>query len=226
MCSLLIDSGLRIYSTRIPYFFRSRVPHFISLPLRLIVYSIYIYFSVLFQHSCEPNMFLQNVFIDTHDLRFPRLALFTSQPVAAGTEMRWDYNYIVDSVPNRQIKCECGAKLCRGRLLQSNELIHTEKKNRTRKSPENEVTELCCCVLPSRCGRCDMCCVDCGYITSFTDNAHWCIMAHHPLVSFAPQLLHCFQNIIVPFFSLAVHQIQILDHSKESRPREAKKRPT
>lgn len=62
-------------------------------------------------------MFLQNVFIDTHDLRFPRLALFTSKPIVAGSELLWDYNYIVGSIANRQIKCECGAKHCRGRLL-------------------------------------------------------------------------------------------------------------
>ena len=28
------------------------------------------------QHSCEPNIFVQNVFVDTHDLRFPWVAFF------------------------------------------------------------------------------------------------------------------------------------------------------
>ncbi len=31
-----------------------------------------------FNHSCAPNMFIQNVFLETHDLRFSHLAYFTS----------------------------------------------------------------------------------------------------------------------------------------------------
>ncbi|KAH3887495.1 hypothetical protein DPMN_011512 [Dreissena polymorpha] len=30
-------------------------------------------------HSCEPNAFVQNVFIDSHDLRFPWIAIFAGQ---------------------------------------------------------------------------------------------------------------------------------------------------
>ena len=37
-----------------------------------------------FNHSCEPNMYIQNVFIETHDLHFPNLALFTHTRVKAG----------------------------------------------------------------------------------------------------------------------------------------------
>merc|ERR1712098_466411 len=28
-------------------------------------------------HSCDPNVFVQNVFVDSHDLRFPTIAFFT-----------------------------------------------------------------------------------------------------------------------------------------------------
>lgn len=31
------------------------------------------------QHSCTPNLFVQNVFVDTHDLRFPWVAFFASK---------------------------------------------------------------------------------------------------------------------------------------------------
>ena len=31
------------------------------------------------QHSCSPNLYVQNVFVDTHDLRFPWVAFFTQQ---------------------------------------------------------------------------------------------------------------------------------------------------
>jgi len=30
-------------------------------------------------HSCEPNVFVQNCFVDTHDLRFPWVAFFSMQ---------------------------------------------------------------------------------------------------------------------------------------------------
>ncbi|XP_076034756.1 histone-lysine N-methyltransferase eggless-like [Oratosquilla oratoria] len=68
-------------------------------------------------HSCQPNVFVQNVFVDTHDLRFPWVAFFASTNIRAGCELTWDYNYEVDSVPGKVKYCYCGAKKCRGRLL-------------------------------------------------------------------------------------------------------------
>lgn len=32
-------------------------------------------------HSCDPNVFVQNCFVDTHDLRFPWVAFFANQPI-------------------------------------------------------------------------------------------------------------------------------------------------
>ena len=46
-------------------------------------------------HSCHPNVFVQNVFVDTHDLRFPWIAFFTSTYVKAGKE--WS---MVGYIPN------------------------------------------------------------------------------------------------------------------------------
>lgn len=68
-------------------------------------------------HSCEPNVFVQNVFVDTHDLRFPWVAFFSSQFVRAGQELCWDYNYEVGSIPGKELYCACGADQCKGRLL-------------------------------------------------------------------------------------------------------------
>lgn len=62
-------------------------------------------------------MFVQNVFVDTHDLRFPWVAFFALQYIKAGAELTWDYNYDVGSVPDKQIICQCGSLECRGRLL-------------------------------------------------------------------------------------------------------------
>ncbi|XP_037043697.1 histone-lysine N-methyltransferase eggless-like [Bradysia coprophila] len=68
-------------------------------------------------HSCDPNLFVQNVFVDTHDLRFPWVAFFAKRYIAAGTELTWDYNYVVGSVPGKRLFCECGAQNCRRRIL-------------------------------------------------------------------------------------------------------------
>ncbi|CAG5116873.1 unnamed protein product [Candidula unifasciata] len=68
-------------------------------------------------HSCTPNVFVQNIFVDTHDLRFPWVAFFAGQYIRAGTELTWDYNYEVGSVPDKVLYCYCGSSMCRGRLL-------------------------------------------------------------------------------------------------------------
>ncbi|XP_052801896.1 histone-lysine N-methyltransferase SETDB1-like isoform X2 [Mya arenaria] len=68
-------------------------------------------------HSCQPNAFVQNVFVDTHDLRFPWIAFFAGQYISAGSELTWDYNYEVGSVHGKVLYCYCGSAECRGRLL-------------------------------------------------------------------------------------------------------------
>jgi ABC-type multidrug transport system fused ATPase/permease subunit len=42
-----------------------------------------------FNHSCSPNMFVQNVFVDTYDLRFPWIAFFAFTSIKAGSELCW-----------------------------------------------------------------------------------------------------------------------------------------
>lgn len=70
-----------------------------------------------FNHSCDPNMIIQNVFIDTHDLRLPHVAFFTNRLVRAMEELTWDYNYEIGSLDDKKILCLCGSSDCRGRLL-------------------------------------------------------------------------------------------------------------
>lgn len=74
-------------------------------------------FITILQHSCQPNIFSQTVFVDTHDLRFPWLAFFTCFDIKAGTELTWDYSYQIGSIEGRTIECKCGAEECRKRLL-------------------------------------------------------------------------------------------------------------
>jgi len=70
-----------------------------------------------FNHSCTPNLFVQNVFVDTYDFSFPWIAFFAMHHIKAGNELCWDYNYTIDSVKGRKLYCYCKTANCRGRLL-------------------------------------------------------------------------------------------------------------
>lgn len=70
-----------------------------------------------FNHSCDPNAFVQNVFIESHDLRFPVVAFFANKTIKAYEEIHWNYNYKMGSIEGRRIDCHCMASNCRGRIL-------------------------------------------------------------------------------------------------------------
>ncbi|XP_036401328.1 histone-lysine N-methyltransferase SETDB2 [Megalops cyprinoides] len=68
-------------------------------------------------HSCCPNLFVQNVFMDSHNRNFPTVAFFTSRPVTAGTELTWNYSYDPGSAPEQEVPCQCGWESCQGSLI-------------------------------------------------------------------------------------------------------------
>lgn len=71
-------------------------------------------------HSCEPNLFVQCVLYDHHDLRFPHIMLFANSNIPPLRELSYDYGYELDSVlENGEVKrkvCHCGAPNCRRRM--------------------------------------------------------------------------------------------------------------
>uniref|UniRef100_UPI00398F8BB9 uncharacterized protein n=1 Tax=Pristiophorus japonicus TaxID=55135 RepID=UPI00398F8BB9 len=64
-------------------------------------------------HSCDPNLIVQSVFVDTHDKNFPWITFFTNRYIKAGSELTWDYRYSTGSVPEEEIPCLCGSVNCR-----------------------------------------------------------------------------------------------------------------
>lgn len=66
------------------------------------------------QHSCDPNLFIQIAYIDTHDTRFPWAGFFTNRFIKAGEEITFDYGY---KYLGRGVSCKCGAKNCTRKLL-------------------------------------------------------------------------------------------------------------
>lgn len=71
-------------------------------------------------HSCQPNLFIQNIFTDCHDPAFPVIAFFTSRAVKAGTELTW--NYSADTQSKREVVCLCGSDGCRGQFTMEEHL--------------------------------------------------------------------------------------------------------
>lgn len=70
-------------------------------------------------HSCQPNLFVQNVFTDSHDPAFPVIAFFTNRVVKAGTELTWNYSAEAPaflSDPRRDVACLCRSNGCQGWL--------------------------------------------------------------------------------------------------------------
>ncbi|KAF3825838.1 hypothetical protein GH733_006665 [Mirounga leonina] len=59
-------------------------------------------------HSCCPNLLVQNVFVETRDRNFPLVAFFTNRYVKARTELTWDYGYEAGTMPEKEILCQCG----------------------------------------------------------------------------------------------------------------------
>ena len=64
-------------------------------------------------HCCEPNLEKQSVYVDSHDVRTPRLAFFASTDIKAGSELTWDYGYTKGQVHGKSHPCFCGADKCR-----------------------------------------------------------------------------------------------------------------
>ncbi|KAM9830767.1 histone-lysine N-methyltransferase SETDB2 [Syngnathus typhle] len=74
-------------------------------------------------HSCQPNLFIQNVFTDSHDPNFPIVAFFTNRMVKAGTELTWNYSsdaYTMSLRRQHEVACMCGADGCLGQFLEEN----------------------------------------------------------------------------------------------------------
>ncbi|XP_058179900.1 histone-lysine N-methyltransferase, H3 lysine-9 specific SUVH4-like [Rhododendron vialii] len=73
-------------------------------------------------HSCQPNLFVQCVLSEHHNIKLARIVLFAADNIPPLQELSYDYAYDVDSVvgpdgKTRRIACYCGAPDCRKRLL-------------------------------------------------------------------------------------------------------------
>uniref|UniRef100_A0A3Q2D413 SET domain-containing protein n=1 Tax=Cyprinodon variegatus TaxID=28743 RepID=A0A3Q2D413_CYPVA len=63
-------------------------------------------------HLCEPNLIAVRVFTIHQDLRFPRIAFFSSKPIKAGEQIGIDYGDNYWRVKSKYFSCLCGSLKC------------------------------------------------------------------------------------------------------------------
>uniref|UniRef100_UPI00358FF7E5 histone-lysine N-methyltransferase EHMT2-like isoform X3 n=1 Tax=Myxine glutinosa TaxID=7769 RepID=UPI00358FF7E5 len=64
-------------------------------------------------HLCEPNLIPVRVFMCHQDLRFPRIAFFSSRHIATGEELGFDYGERFWDIKSRYFTCQCGSEKCK-----------------------------------------------------------------------------------------------------------------
>ncbi|XP_054466594.1 histone-lysine N-methyltransferase EHMT1a [Anoplopoma fimbria] len=64
-------------------------------------------------HLCEPNLLAVKVFTMHQDLRFPRIAFFSSRPIKDGDQIGFDYGDHYWRVKSKYFSCQCGSLKCR-----------------------------------------------------------------------------------------------------------------
>nr|XP_021518418.1 histone-lysine N-methyltransferase EHMT1-like [Meriones unguiculatus] len=64
-------------------------------------------------HHCEPNLVPVRVFMSHQDLRFPRIAFFSTRLIQAGEQLGFDYGERFWDVKGKFFSCRCGSPKCR-----------------------------------------------------------------------------------------------------------------
>ncbi|VFQ79998.1 unnamed protein product [Cuscuta campestris] len=72
-------------------------------------------------HSCQPNLFVQCVLSNHHDIKLARVVLVAADNIPPLQELSYDYGYELNSVTDadgkiKRLNCYCGAAACRKRL--------------------------------------------------------------------------------------------------------------
>nr|XP_014342069.1 PREDICTED: histone-lysine N-methyltransferase EHMT1 isoform X4 [Latimeria chalumnae] len=64
-------------------------------------------------HLCEPNLIPVRVFMSHQDLRFPRIAFFSTRHINAGEELGFDYGDRFWDIKSKHFTCQCGSVKCK-----------------------------------------------------------------------------------------------------------------
>uniref|UniRef100_A0A665VDB8 Euchromatic histone-lysine N-methyltransferase 2 n=1 Tax=Echeneis naucrates TaxID=173247 RepID=A0A665VDB8_ECHNA len=64
-------------------------------------------------HLCDPNLIPVRVFMLHQDLRFPRIAFFSSRDILSGQELGFDYGDRFWDIKSKYFTCQCGSEKCK-----------------------------------------------------------------------------------------------------------------
>uniref|UniRef100_A0A8C7VU01 Euchromatic histone-lysine N-methyltransferase 2 n=1 Tax=Oncorhynchus mykiss TaxID=8022 RepID=A0A8C7VU01_ONCMY len=64
-------------------------------------------------HLCDPNIIPVRVFMLHQDLRFPRIAFFSSRDILTGQELGFDYGDRFWDIKSKYFTCQCGSEKCK-----------------------------------------------------------------------------------------------------------------
>ncbi|KAK2113427.1 Histone-lysine N-methyltransferase ehmt2 [Saguinus oedipus] len=86
-------------------------------------------------HLCDPNIIPVRVFMLHQDLRFPRIAFFSSRDIRTGEELGFDYGDRFWDIKSKYFTCQCGSEKCK----HSAEAIALEQSRLARLDPHPEL---------------------------------------------------------------------------------------
>ncbi|KAG9261933.1 histone-lysine N-methyltransferase EHMT1-like [Astyanax mexicanus] len=94
-------------------------------------------------HLCEPNLFPVRVFTRHQDLRFPRIALFSSKAIKAGDELGFDYGDQYWDIKRKYFSCQCSSSNCRhsGSVSSCSHVDSSAQTPTVRSSAQSAATE-------------------------------------------------------------------------------------
>ncbi|XP_061838603.1 histone-lysine N-methyltransferase EHMT2 [Nerophis lumbriciformis] len=95
-------------------------------------------------HLCDPNLIPVRVFMLHQDLRFPRIAFFSSRDILSGQELGFDYGDRFWDIKSKYFTCQCGSEKCK----HSAEAIALEQSRLARMDASPEAGADCGLTIP------------------------------------------------------------------------------
>ncbi|XP_023604259.1 histone-lysine N-methyltransferase EHMT1 isoform X4 [Myotis lucifugus] len=96
-------------------------------------------------HHCEPNLVPVRVFMSHQDLRFPRIAFFSTRLIEAGEQLGFDYGQRFWDIKGKLFSCRCGSPKCR-----HSSAALAQRQASTREAAEDGLPDTSSCSAGSR----------------------------------------------------------------------------
>ncbi|KAL9648145.1 hypothetical protein ABK040_007510 [Willaertia magna] len=108
--------SFELYTKEYEYYFNRKKKKKQEFKLYEVCATNYGNISAFFNHSCQPNLIVFNVFRgNVFDIRFPHLCFFAMNDILIGEELCFDYgdSYITWMRTTLNVNCKCNSEFCR-----------------------------------------------------------------------------------------------------------------